>query len=188
MGSLKRTLIVILLLLSLPALACGSLGQSGGEEEATEAPTVEEEAPPPEEPPEEPPQQDLCGDGVCDEKEQDNPALCPEDCPQAAPPQINLTGTWDSPEWGLMELSQKGSEIVGTYIYHDGQIEGRLEGNRLTYRWWEFAPGQPYETVTDPSLHGDGYFDVSPDGNHIEGEWRFANSTGWDGFWSADRR
>jgi hypothetical protein len=171
------------LLILLPALACGPTALLGGEEEATPVP--------PEEPqPDVSPPEDLCGDGVCDEVEQASPGLCPQDCEEVPPPppQFDLTGTWNSPEWGLMELTQTGDRVVGTYVYRDGQIEGRLEGNRFSYRWWETAPGQPYESVTDPGLRGDGYFDISADGSHIEGEWRYADSELWVGAWTADRQ
>lgn len=173
----KRTILVAILLLGLSALACGLLG--GGEEEATEVPPAEAA-------PEEPAEKSPCGDGVCDETEKANPGLCPQDCPKSLV--IDLTGTWNSPEWGMLELVQTGDTVKGTYIYHGGQIEGTLEGNKLTYRWWEYAPGQPYETVTDPNSRGDGYFLVSPDGNHLEGEWRFSSNKAWDGTWTADRQ
>ena len=60
-------------LVLLTALACGPLG--GGE---TPEPT---QTPAPTETPAGPaPGQGRCGDGVCDEAEQANPSLCPQDC------------------------------------------------------------------------------------------------------------
>jgi hypothetical protein len=55
-----------------------------------------------------PPGQDLCGDGLCDEVEQKNPDLCPQDCATAEPPSAGhadvvsdtgwvVTGTEDLP-------------------------------------------------------------------------------------------
>jgi hypothetical protein len=68
--------IIAAVLVLLAVLACGPLG-GGKTPEATEAPPT---------PPliETPVAKGRCGDGVCDEAERANPALCPQDC--AAPP------------------------------------------------------------------------------------------------------
>ena len=59
-----------MLLLASTILACGST----------------EPTPKPEGPPPSPLAQSPCGDGVCDEVEQKNPALCPQDCPPTEEP------------------------------------------------------------------------------------------------------
>jgi hypothetical protein len=56
--------------IALSALTCGPLGEEP--ETAT--------APPPTSPPATPSNRAPCGDGICDEHERKNPALCPQDC------------------------------------------------------------------------------------------------------------
>jgi acetyl esterase/lipase len=71
----RYTLIPLVFLLLLPALACGPLA-------AGETPTAVSTAPAAGSPP----PKDRCGDGACDEREQQNPALCPEDCGTSTSP------------------------------------------------------------------------------------------------------
>jgi hypothetical protein len=158
----KAALFIVVCAALVAALACGPLG--GGEEPTPIPPTVpppaEEQPTPKEEPP------------------QDKPTPLPFD----------LTGDWMSPEWGALHLEQDGDLVTGTYEYDDGQISGRLVGNRLEFRWWEaVALGQPYEAA-DPGNRGDAYFDVLPGGDNLEGEWRYEESTDWVGTWTAVRQ
>lgn len=168
---LKRGLLITPLALTLAILACAPMGQAGDDENPTQSPTIEsvEEQVPTEEPTLTPTRQKPQG--------------------QIETFSFDLTGDWYSDEWGELTFKQTGSTVTGTYVYHEGQIEGHLEGNRLIYRWWEFAPGQPFEAQTDPTYYGEGYFDVSRDGNYIEGEWRFGSTAEgtWDGPWTANR-
>lgn len=71
-------LLLTLLLLLLPTFACGPVG--GGE-------TPEPSATPSAQAPDKSP----CGDGVCDEREQQDPDLCPQDCPGATAPGAQAT-------------------------------------------------------------------------------------------------
>jgi hypothetical protein len=83
-----HTIIAALMMVGLATLACGPLG--GGE---TPTPTLTLPHPP----------EGRCGDGVCDEAEQANPALCPQDCLEVpggepppggeAPPDTTVTAT-----------------------------------------------------------------------------------------------
>jgi hypothetical protein len=99
-----------------------------------------------------------------------------------------LTGMWESQEWGQTQLTQEGNKVRGTYIYHDGQIEGTINGQRIEFRWWEgVAIGQPYESA-DPASRGDGYFDVSKDGKTLTGKWRYEGSSEWSGDWNMTRK
>jgi hypothetical protein len=182
----KAALFIVVCAALVAALACGPLG--GGEEPTPAPEPTEEPVEPGEEPTgEKPPPEKLCGDGVCEGPE--NPENCPDDCkPEGPPPEIDLTGDWMSPEWGALRLVQDGDLVTGTYDFADGQLSGRLVGNRLEFRWWQsVALGQPYEAA-DPGSRGDAYFDVLPDGNHIEGEWRYEGDADWIGTWTADRQ
>jgi hypothetical protein len=173
----KRELLIVLLALALAILACAPMGQSEDDELPTQAPTVESI------------EEQVTVEGLVPTEE--SVELPTQEKPQGQFDtfDFDLTGNWYSEEWGPLTFTQTGSTVIGTYVYHDGQIEGQLEGNRLNYRWWELVPGQPFETQTDPTYYGYGYFDVSKDGNFIEGEWRFGNTTEgtWDGPWTAER-
>ncbi len=101
---------------------------------------------------------------------------------------IDLTGTWESPEWGQTQLTQEGNKVRGTYVYHDGQIEGTIDGQRIEFRWWEgVVVGQPYESA-DPASRGDGYFNVSSDGKTLTGQWRYEGSSEWAGDWNMKKK
>jgi hypothetical protein len=85
--SLVALMLLAVLAMLLAVGGCGSPDDQGpvaGEATVTEAP------------PEPPPEQDRCGDGVCDEVEQKNPTLCPEDCPP--PPTPTPTPTSELPQ------------------------------------------------------------------------------------------
>jgi hypothetical protein len=104
-----------------------------------------------------------------------------------APAESNLTGAWQSPEGGLMALTQQGDRVQGRYEHDQGQLEGTLNGGRLSFRWWErVEAGGPYEKAA-PQERGEGYFDLSTDGSALFGQWRLESSTDWDGNWTAVR-
>lgn len=84
MNQKKRTAFIVAVLLLAGILACAPQG-------AGETPTGSA-APPPAETPSGPgPGKGPCGDGVCDEREQQDPALCPQDCADAATPGAQAT-------------------------------------------------------------------------------------------------
>ncbi len=73
-----------------------------------------------------------------------------------------LTGTWTSPEWGVMRLTQLGTRVFGDYDWAGGQIDGEIVDGRLHFFWWEQVPlGQPYSSAP-PAHRGDGYFKIEP--------------------------
>jgi hypothetical protein len=83
-------------------------------------------------------------------------------------------GSWNS-TYGSMRLIQDGSSVTGSYSYSSGSsIVGTVEGNRLTFRY------------TEPSAAGDGWFDLSGDGDSLDGQWREDGSTSWAP-WTATR-
>ena len=101
---------------------------------------------------------------------------------------IDVTGNWESPEWGSMQLRQTGNTVTGTYTHDSGQLSGTLQGGEIRFRWWEkVAAGQGYDSAT-PSERGDGYFHLSSDEQSLSGEWKYDGSSGWKGKWTAKRR
>jgi alkaline phosphatase D len=46
------------------------------------------------------------------------------------------TGTWDT-EWGMMALTQTGSQVKGTYPHDTGHIAGTVTGNVFKGQWTE---------------------------------------------------
>jgi len=95
-------------------------------------------------------------------------------------PTLNWAGTWDT-NWGIMHLSQTGSQVTGTYEHDSGKIEGNLSGNTLTGTWSESPSYAP------PDDAGDVEVTMSPDLGSFTGQWRYGSSGEWDGTWSGTR-
>jgi hypothetical protein len=98
---------------------------------------------------------------------------------------VDVTGTWDSPEFGSIRIKQDGETITGSYEKNDGQITGQIDGWQISYAWWVNA-GTFEEAAQDD--RGEGYFTVSADGKTLNGAWRYELSSPWDGTWSARKR
>ena len=96
--------------------------------------------------------------------------------------EFNLKGTWHG-DFGPVELEQEGAGVWGTYAVKDGQLEGILDGNRLEFRWWEGAAGEPYDHAA-PDQRGNGYFIVAVDGRGLEGKWRIEGEETLNGEWN----
>ncbi len=94
----------------------------------------------------------------------------------------SIGGVWKSHVWGIMKLKQSGSKVRGTYDCNDGQLEGTVEGDRFTYRWWENVPNRPYEQAFK-THRGNGYFDILKDGKLLDGKWRIEDVEEWGGDW-----
>lgn len=102
--------------------------------------------------------------------------------PSAAGESAPWSGSWDS-DWGLMEFSQSGSKVTGTYVYNNGRITGTVSGNTLTGTWSE-SP-----TYNPPGDAGDVVFTLAADGRSFAGNWRYGSGTGpWDGEWRATKK
>jgi hypothetical protein len=102
----------------------------------------------------------------------------------------NLTGTWESPEWGAMTLVQTENKITGTYVHDRGQLEGIFVGNQINFRWWELVDaGKPYESA-DKGQRGDAYFilPATAKGTSLNGEWRYEGDKSWQGKWTAVKK
>jgi hypothetical protein len=87
-----------------------------------------------------------------------------------------FTGRWNT-NWGPMEMTQKGSQVMGHYTgQFKGIIDGTVSGNRLDFTW-----SQPN------GEHGKGYFVLSGDGNSIDGMWGTDESDSNGGNWTGTR-
>ena len=98
-----------------------------------------------------------------------------------------MTGTWESPVYGILRLKQNGDTFAGGYEYSHklghrfGQMKGEFINNSFVFHWWE----DPKRAVSyeDAELHGEGYFVLSQDGNTLEGKWRREGKSEWETTW-----
>jgi hypothetical protein len=80
---------------------------------------------------------------------------------------VGFDGLWDT-DFGRMRLVQEGERVHGFYELGGGStVEGRVEGNELTF------------TYREPNSGGEGQFLLSPDGLTFQGEWRQEGKQGW---------
>jgi hypothetical protein len=94
---------------------------------------------------------------------------------------FQLSGKWRS-NFGLMTLTQDGSNVSGSYTHDSGKIEGKLEGNILRGTWSE-SPS--YKAPRDA---GGFEFIFSDDAKKFTGKWRSGfDKQGWDGSWSGTK-
>jgi hypothetical protein len=76
-------------------------------------------------------------------------------------------GVWDT-SFGLLRLVQESDRVVGFYEgLGPSTIEGRLQNNRLVFRYRE------------PKAEGEGHFALSPDGTRFQGQWRAEGASSW---------
>lgn len=104
----------------------------------------------------------------------------------------SYTGVWHSPQYGRMEMTQTGQQVVGSYEKDErtGRIQGSVQGNVMRFEWTEereMVAGRPVTT------RGRGYFryEIGADGDHyIRGEWGVDSNQTGGGEWNAvrDRR
>ena len=88
----------------------------------------------------------------------------------------SFTGFWNT-NWGSLQMTQKGSQVMGHYAgQFKGIIDGTVAGNRLHFTW-----SQPN------GEHGKGYFILSEDGNSLDGAWGMNESESNGGSWTGTR-
>ncbi len=79
----------------------------------------------------------------------------------------DFAGLWDS-SFGRIRLVQNGTDVQGIYNFGaGGSIVGKLEGTRLTFDYKE------------PTVEGEGWFELAADGRAFEGKWRPKGSADW---------
>ena len=82
--------------------------------------------------------------------------------PADTPPRAGIAsvaGRWLS-SYGLLDLSQQGDRVTGTYSCCDGTLDGEIEGSRLSFRWRDAIYGE-----------GWGVFTVTDRGDRLIGRW-----------------
>ena len=97
--------------------------------------------------------------------------------PPVAPgsPAGDVSGSWNCPSRGVLTLTQRGTEVSGSYNWNGGgTVAGRIYGNRLSADWRQG--------------NGRGRWDMtlSPDGSTISGTWNYSGGAG-GGNWSCTR-
>ena len=83
----------------------------------------------------------------------------------------DVSGTYAT-TFNELTIEQKGNVVTGTYTFKNGRIEGKLDGCRLSGRWYQ-SNGQ-----------GRLVFEFKPDGSGFSGKWGSndaAPSNRWDG-------
>jgi hypothetical protein len=74
-----------------------------------------------------------------------------------------------------MRLRRDGAEVTGSYTYGGGStIEGTVAGSRFDFRYAE------------PTVSGEGYFELSSDGSTLTGSWHEDGSSSWTA-WTGTR-
>ena len=89
------------------------------------------------------------------------------------------SGKWNT-DWGVMELSQIGSNANGNYTHDGGHIQGVVSGNRLVGNWSEAPSYSPPADAGDVEL-------TMVDCGSLSGNWRYGSGEGWNGSWSGTR-
>jgi hypothetical protein len=93
--------------------------------------------------------------------------------PNAGTKAANVAGTWISPEWGEMNLTQTGNKIRGTYNHQSGRVEGTVRGNTVDMNWWEPSPDdRDYDRTIHPE-RGQARFTLKPQDGAMNGTWRY---------------
>ena len=108
--------------------------------------------------------------------------------PGPAIPGLNLTGTWDSSPFGVMELKQDGRSVTGRYTDprgpdHDGTIRGKVEGDLLRVQW--IKHGNDLAAVQ--SVQGRAWLRVKARGKKLEGRFGYDESDDDAGRWTAEK-
>jgi hypothetical protein len=91
------------------------------------------------------------------------------------PTTLDWGDTWNT-DWGEMQLSQDNEQVIGTYEYNNGQIEGTASGNILTGTWSKSL------SYAEPNDLGSFEFTMSADQMSFTGNWKYA-SCDWNGDW-----
>jgi hypothetical protein len=98
----------------------------------------------------------------------------------------SFAGIWDT-DWGMMTLTQSGSQVTGSYPHDNGRFSGSVSGSTVRGTWSE-SP-----SYTPPNDAGDVELTLSSDCNSFTGRWRYGttgkwgSSASWDGSWSGTK-
>ncbi|MEZ6188424.1 MAG: hypothetical protein R3F62_25915 [Planctomycetota bacterium] len=94
---------------------------------------------------------------------------------EVAPVTSTFDGVWRT-TYGALTLTQAGDRVEGRYPLGggDGTLEGRVVGQRLSFRYAE------------PTAAGEGWFELAPDGASFRGRWRPDGRDAWSD-WTGTR-
>ncbi len=82
-------------------------------------------------------------------------------------PAKSFSGIWET-SFGRMQLHQAGQAVNGSYSYTaSSEVAGVVEGDKLTFSYRE------------GDTEGEGWFELSDDGESFSGKWREDKSTKW---------
>jgi hypothetical protein len=103
-----------------------------------------------------------------------------------------ITGIWRHDIYGDLQLEEEADRVRGTYAYPRqvgfiyGELRGEIKGRRLDVTSCQDTRRDvPCE---NRKWQGEGYLILSPDGNKLEGKWRYKNEHEWHADWSFERR
>jgi hypothetical protein len=89
----------------------------------------------------------------------------------------SFAGTWES-TWGKLVLRQEGNRVSGSFTgFREGGLTGTLDGDVWHFIWDQRVPHQ----------HGNGFMQLSPDGQHLEGRWGYLKDDIEGGRWAGDK-
>lgn len=95
-----------------------------------------------------------------------SPSATPQSA-EAAETLPSFEGLWET-SYGRMRLAQSGNKVSGEYSYSAlSTIDGVLEDRKLSFKYSEGETG------------GEGWFELSEDGESFEGEWREGGAGSW---------
>ena len=86
----------------------------------------------------------------------------------------SFVGLWDT-SYGRMRLIQRESSVEGVYSFtSESTITGKMDGKKLVFQYKE------------PSAVGEGWFELSADGQSFHGKWKAKRSGTWAA-WTGQR-
>jgi hypothetical protein len=103
-----------------------------------------------------------------------------------------IAGIWHHDIYGDIQLKKAGDRITGGYAYPRqigfiyGDLQGEREGRRLDVTWCQDTTKDV--PCANRKWQGDGYFILSPDGDRLEGKWRYSGQQEWMGDWLFTRK
>jgi outer membrane protein OmpA-like peptidoglycan-associated protein len=89
-------------------------------------------------------------------------------------PAPNVTGTYESDEFGKFHLQQDGAQLVGCYDHKKGLVQGGLENHLMRLSWSE----------NDGDTHGPALMILARDGKSFRGFWANEGDEGLPGRWN----
>lgn len=87
----------------------------------------------------------------------------------------NFGGEWNMSE-GRAQLTQRGSEVTGTYSQDNGRIEGTVRGRHFSGYWGEDGSAETCGSTRLGTRHwGRIEWDLAADGNSFDGKWSYCD-------------